>query len=272
MQSYANENGQHIAMPQLIQDTIDGYRALPLDGNNQGITQPFHSLYRIVWKLTNRLMTCDDVTDSPVLLEKSIVYMDKVANTISIATVFYPWLPTLSKIRRFYYGFRLFMMFFSIANARKKSGERKDDSMQTLLDQGDDVSKFTQYMLGVLFAAQLNSGTMSAWLVVYLAGDQELLRRAREEVLSVVRKRKSEAETSTTEDCLNVLKTLSLKDWEEEFPFLDLCVKEITRKELGGTFFRKNTSGKEIKVGNEVIPAGAFVVSFNFGSLDPKEY
>lgn len=57
------------------------------------------------------------------------------------------------------------------------------------------------------------------------------------------------------------LSYVPLEAWEAEFPILDLCLRESIRLNLPGTAFRQNVSGRDVKVGDEVIPDGHYVVS-----------
>ena len=53
---------------------------------------------------------------------------------------------------------------------------------------------------------------------------------------------------------------IPLEAWESEFLLLDHCLKDSIRLQLPGTMFRRNISAEDVKIGNEVIPSGAFVV------------
>lgn len=55
--------------------------------------------------------------------------------------------------------------------------------------------------------------------------------------------------------------SLPLEAWDNEFPALELCLRESVRLQLCGTAFRRNVGGRELQVGGgEVVPEGAFVV------------
>lgn len=60
---------------------------------------------------------------------------------------------------------------------------------------------------------------------------------------------------------LDRLLSVPIEAWETGFETVDLCMKDSIRLQLLGASFRRNTSGQEIKIGSEVIPNGAFVVS-----------
>jgi sterol 14-demethylase len=48
--------------------------------------------------------------------------------------------------------------------------------------------------------------------------------------------------------------------WENEFPIIDLCLRDSIRLQAHGCGFRRNTSSKDITIGDEVIPPGGFLV------------
>lgn len=74
----------------------------------------------------------------------------------------------------------------------------------------------------------------------------------------IARHRKTASQTIT-----EVLATLPLSSWENEFPALQLCLHETLRFTVLNPVYRKNTSGKSIPIGKsgEVIPPESYVVS-----------
>ena len=128
-----------IGLPQLIADTstrLEGIASSP-----SGVTNPFDSVYKIVFQLTMRTVGCNEIADDPTLLAKTLSYFETIEQSGTPAGVLFPWLPTPSKLKRTYAGGRLYMLFQSIVNERKKTGKRDDDSLQFMIDQGDDVTK-----------------------------------------------------------------------------------------------------------------------------------
>jgi sterol 14-demethylase len=56
------------------------------------------------------------------------------------------------------------------------------------------------------------------------------------------------------------LQQLPLEAWEQGFPLVDLCLKDSIRLQLHGTGFRKNMSGKPLRIGDQVLPDDGFLV------------
>ena len=62
---------------------------------------------------------------------------------------------------------------------------------------------------------------------------------------------------------MDIFHRLTLEQWETEFNLIDLGLRDSIRLALAGSFFRKNTSGKDIKIDSagEVIPKDHYAVS-----------
>lgn len=114
-----------------------------------------------------------------------------------------------------------------------------------------------QFVLGALFAGQLNSGINAAWILLYLAQDKKWHDRVLEEVESAADRYCFDASLPLVDRLMQV----PAEAWESEFPMIDLVLRESIRLQLPGAAFRKNISGRPIplnKEGTEVIPPDAY--------------
>lgn len=84
------------------------------------------------------------------------------------------------------------------------------------------------------------------------------MARLREEVDGVIARHR----VSGSQSRADVLGTLTIEEWEAEFPLIDLALRETIRFCLPGATFRKNMSGRDIPIGDsgEVIPDGAYAI------------
>lgn len=115
---------------------------------------------------------------------------------------------------------------------------------------------FGQFVVGALFAGQLNSGINAAYVLAWLALDSDAMVKAREELEAV-----SSRYCDQSVPLLQRLSQLPVEAWENDFKFMDLCLKDSIRLNTLGTAFRRNL-GSDIKLATgEVIPTGAFLVS-----------
>lgn len=212
-----------------------------------------------------------EIAEDRTKLSKALGLFEDIEASSTPTGIIMPWLPIPAKLRRYLSGARLAMMFSPIINERKATGRREDDALQYLIDCGDGLKNIITFVLGALFAGQLNSGINAAAMLCHVADNPELKQQLFEEVKSVA----AANCTDPKAPLLDQLKTLPLETWESGFPLVDLCLRESIRLHLSGTAFRRNISGQElaIKGSTEVVPAGAFVTyHMNDVHMNPNIY
>ncbi|KAH7039996.1 cytochrome P450 [Microdochium trichocladiopsis] len=232
-------------------------RAQPCAANPEWRTMdPFYHLYRTVYRLTMRTVGAEEIAEDPNLFEATLENFEKFESLASTTRVIFPWLPTPNHVRRMYKGARLAMVFRSIIDKRVATGKTRDDAIQYLIEQGTSFRNTIAFVIGALFAGLLNSGINAGWIPIFLAQNPEWKERVRKEVDGVVAKKRKTPDQSPAD----VLDTLTIDDWESEFPLADLCLRESIRFAMPGASFRKNTSGHDIEIGStgQVIPPNAF--------------
>ncbi|KAF2019854.1 cytochrome P450 6A1 [Aaosphaeria arxii CBS 175.79] len=249
-----------------VQEAIEAIRNEP-----SGVTNPFESLYRIVFRLTIRMVGADEIAEDPQLLESCLKYFEMIDQSATAASVMFPKFPSPALLKRTYAGAQLYRMVQGLVKKRADSGEKHDDALQYMLDQGDRMFKIIEFIVGALFAGLLNSGINAAWVMCYLATSPEWLAKTREEV----RRTAAKYATDPSAPLYVQLNDVPLEAWEAEFPLIDMCLRDSIRLNLLGTAFRKNISGKPIPTGHgdEVIPPDAFI-TYALGDIhyDPNIY
>ena len=127
----------------------------------------------------------------------------------------------------------------------------------------------TKFVIGALFAAQLNSGMNAAWILCYLSVHHEWQARALQEIKEVAAKYNSD----TSLPLIDQLSVIPVEAWELNFKVLDACLRDSIRLQLLGAALRRNVSGKDLQLGNEIVPNGAFV-TYHLGDThqDPSLY
>lgn len=235
-----------------VQEAIEAIKNDP-----SGCTNPFESIYRIVFRLTIRIVGADEIADNPEVLEEALSLFEYIEASSTATSIVFPKFPSPAVLKRTYAGARLYMMIENIVKKRATSNEKHDDALQYMLDQGDRTHKIIEFIVGALFAGLLNSGINAAWVLCYLATSPEWLAKAREEVRATAAKHARDP----TVPLRYQLDDVPLEAWEADFPIVDLCLKDSIRLNLLGTAFRKNISGRPLPTGNgmEVIPPEAIV-------------
>lgn len=112
-----------------------------LENSGSDLTDPYISIYEIVFCLTMRMVGCHEIVQDPALLKKTLHLFETVEKSSNAATIIFPWFPSLGVIRRTVAGGRLYMIFKKIIDDRAATGRREDDPLQFLLDQGDSVTE-----------------------------------------------------------------------------------------------------------------------------------
>jgi cytochrome P450 len=241
-------------LPTLISDVQEAIEAMRNDPS--GTTNPFESVYRIVFRLTIRMVGAEEIAEDPKKLEQTLKYFEMIDQSATAAAVMFPKFPSPAILKRYYAGAKLFMMMENIVKKRAASDEKHDDALQYMLDQGDRMFRIIEFIIGSLFAGLLNSGINAAWVLCYLASCPEWLARCREEIRNTAAK----YATNPNAPLYHQLGDVPLEAWEAEFPFVDMCLRDSIRLNLLGTAFRRNVSGRDVPIGNgEVIPPNAFV-------------
>ena len=131
-----------LALPKLIGDVQASMEKLKNDPS--GMTDPWESLYRVVYQLTIRIVGCDDIASDPELLEKTLQLYETIEASSTPIAVIFPKFPSLGIIKRTIAGGRLYMILKKIVDHRKATGTRGDDPLQFLIDEGDDVPRIIE--------------------------------------------------------------------------------------------------------------------------------
>ncbi|KAI1076373.1 cytochrome P450 6A1 [Whalleya microplaca] len=264
----------------LTHDTRQAFEALAAapppasrSGDAEGwkVMAPFESLYELVYQLTMRTVGANDIADDPALLRHTLDIFEGFEASGSVAKVFFPWLPTPKHVMRLYNGARLAMVFQKIIDGRKSTGKRGEDALQVLIDGGAGIKDIIGFVIGALYAGQLNSGVNAAWLHIFLVQNPDWHARVRAEVDAAIAKHRA----SPSQSAADVLGSLSIEAWEADFRLVDLCLRETIRLCLPGTSFRKNTSGRDLPIGGtgEVVPRGAYAAYLvDDVFMDPQIY
>lgn len=119
----------------------------------------------------------------------------------------------------------------------------------------------SQFVLGALFAGQLNSGINAAWFFVYLATNKEWYKRVQDEVDAALKRHRDPTKPNQTK--AEIFDSLTVDDWESEFTSIDLTLRECIRLQMVGTAFRHNVGGRDLtisKTTGEIIPRDAYAM------------
>lgn len=242
-------------LPFLISDAQEAMEELRNEPS--GLTDPFESIHRMVFRLTLRVVGAKEIADDRKMLEDLIRYYSIIDDCTTPAYVLFPNLPSPAKIKHVYTSKRLHVMLRTIIENRMASSEKHDDPLQHYIDEGDRPHKIISFLLGAFVAGTVNSGVNAAWVLCFLACSPEWVSKIYQEICDTAAKYTRNPSAPLRKQLCDI----PLEAWESEFPTVDICLRDSLRLNLAGTAFRKNTSGRDLPIpgSNEVVPANAIV-------------
>lgn len=118
----------------------------------------------------------------------------------------------------------------------------------------------------------MNTGINAGWIIIFLATNREWYRRVQAEVDASLKRHR----TSPSQTARDIFATLSLDEWESEFPSIELSLRECIRIVTVGVVFRRNVGAADLPIGKasgEVVPQGAFAIyAVDDVSMNPDVY
>ncbi|CAG8894927.1 unnamed protein product [Penicillium egyptiacum] len=234
------------------------------------ILDPCSSLHEVAFQLVMRIASFD-IADDPVLsarLKSLVDTVDSIANPYS---TWFPWLPGPALFQKFFASVQIYRIVQAAINTRKRSGIKRDDMLQQMIDDGDGTIQIFGCMLGLSLAGARATGTIVTWLIMQISSDPVWSSNVQEEIKTFISTRTSS--TSLSGDALiQAISEIPLTAWESQTPNLDLCIRETLRTSQPYTAVRKNI-GPDLTIGPYVIPSGSLVVyPFSDTALNPKYY
>lgn len=90
---------------------------------------------------------------------------DEIDEGNTPAAILLPWWPGRGIIRKLFATKRIYDIITRAIDARLKSGKPRDDTLQMLLDSGDDNMVVVGFMMGLIIAGARSTGTTGMHLV-----------------------------------------------------------------------------------------------------------
>lgn len=108
---------------------------------------------QLVFQTTIRSLTCSEIADDSGLVARLKILYDRLDTGTTPATVLVPWLPTPAMINKLWASKEIYDIVIRAIDAREKSGISRNDTLQMLLDSGDEKL----VVVGVRYADQISS-------------------------------------------------------------------------------------------------------------------
>ncbi|KXN82198.1 Lanosterol 14-alpha demethylase [Leucoagaricus sp. SymC.cos] len=175
-------------LPHLLEDS----RRVMERWGTSGKFDPFENIYELTFQTTIRALSCGEIADDHALVAHVKKLYDKLDTGTTPTTILMPWLPSWTMISKLWSTKEIYDVIVKAVKQRqelleKTSGsEKPQDTMQLLLDAGDDTMAIVGFIMGLLIAGARATGTSASWLVTFMASHPEWARKARAEVEDLV--------------------------------------------------------------------------------------
>lgn len=250
---------KHLAnyLPRLRNDMRQGMEEL-MTNNPRAVMSP-PSTWRIIFNQNNRLLVTDELVDNPAFKARVHAAGDTLLHTYSPFNVQLPWLPSPSWAKRRWARYSLERLAAEIIKNRTKPGApRREDALQSMIDNGDRRDWVIEYCTSMIFIASTNAGVVAGQMLNIMAIYPDWQEKVFEEVKATAEAHAKDKEASLVDK----LDDIPLEVWEAGFPTLYLCLKECMRMWVSFNASRLNTSTDPILIPgtDEVIPGNTFVI------------
>ncbi|KAF5010512.1 hypothetical protein FDECE_3329 [Fusarium decemcellulare] len=221
------------------------------------VVDPVDTMGCLIYQLTHRMAGTHDIANNyELVVSTREIY--KPLEESSLFDIWFPLLPTPSKLQRLFGYARLHWLMQSFVNDRRKTGRVENDAMQLMMDARLSDSTTALAIIGAILAGVFNTSISASWNLCHLAKNSVWMSKIRAEVDDAVKKHRN----TPTEDLVDIFQRFTLYDWEKSFPSLELAMHETLRFTMSGTIVRKNIGNKDVPVGDTgfFIPKNSLAV------------
>lgn len=127
-------------------------------------TSAYTSL-QLIFQLTVRALTGTEIADDPAIVVRLKHLYDEIDEGNTPAAILLPWWPGRGMIRKLLATKKIYDIITKAIDMRMKSGKPRDDTLQMLLDSGDDNMMVVGFIMGLIIAGARSTGTTGAQLV-----------------------------------------------------------------------------------------------------------
>ncbi|KAF8889672.1 cytochrome P450 [Infundibulicybe gibba] len=258
----------------LIPAILEDSRKIMESWGTSGTFDPFDRIYSLIFQTTVRSLSCAEIADDPAVVARLKTLYDTLDQGTTPATVLLPWIPTPAMIKKLWATKEIYDIVVRAIDNREKSGISRDDTLQMLIDGGDERLVMVGFIMGLLIAGARATGTTACWLMTFIGANPSWRTKAAAEIESLLAAHPfiSSGPCSDSESLAAHLSTIPLESWESSTPVLDALIRETTRVAQPHTAMRRNL-GPEIYIDGKLIPTGAYVIyPFSDVHLDPDMY
>ena len=127
--------------------------------------QSAYTFPQVIFQLTVRSLTGTEIADDPAIVARLMHLYGEIDEGNTPAAILLPWWPGRGAIRKLLATKRVYDIITRAIETRLKSGKPRDDTLQMLLDNGDDHIAVVGFTMGLIIAGSRSTGTTGEQLV-----------------------------------------------------------------------------------------------------------
>ncbi|KAG6335446.1 hypothetical protein ID866_3645 [Astraeus odoratus] len=248
------QSEEHLS--RLIEPMLKDCRRVMESWGISGTLDPFEKIYELLFQTTVRSIASSDIADDLELVSRLKKLYDDLDSGTTPATVLLPWLPGPGMVKKLWATTQVYNIVARAVDSRIQSGERRNDTLQMLVDANDERLVMIGFIMGLLVAGARATGTAASWLVTFLGNDSQWKDKA---IVEIERLLATYPPQHNTDSLSAHLACVPLEAWERETPVLDALIHETLRIAQPHTAMRRNL-GPDTVIDSKTIPSGAYVV------------
>ncbi|KAI0052139.1 cytochrome P450 [Auriscalpium vulgare] len=258
-------------LTELIPEIAADCQVMVESWGKSGSVDPFDKIYEIVFQTTVRCLTCSEIANDPEVVARLRRLYDQVDRGTTPATVLFPWFPSPAMVMKLRATKNIYDIVVTAMNVRKQSGVTHNDSLQMLLDAGEEPNMIVGFIMGLLIAGARSTGTIASWLITFLASHPHWRQEALREVQGLIASHAADT-SQAPRSASSLLSSLTLSALENHTPILDSLIRETLRVAQPHVAMRRNV-GPDMYIAGKIIPTGSFAVyPFSDVHLNPDLY
>ncbi|KAJ7664309.1 cytochrome P450 [Mycena rosella] len=215
--------------PSLLRDTT----RLMAGWGSEGTINPFDELNAIVFQLTVRMSSCQELANDQKAVARMSELIDVIEKNATPASLLLPWFPSPTRRSRQGATRELFAMMGAYVERRRAAS----------------------FSLRLINAEYINTGMNVCWNLLYLGMHPDWKDKVAAEIQMLV----SNHTNSISNELDERLASIPLNAWGTELPVTDCIIRETLRMMMGASLLRRNLD-EDVVVDDRVIPQGDFLI------------
>lgn len=225
----------------------------------EGTIDPFNKVYDLVFQMTIRLASCSELASDLPALTKFQKHYSILEKSATPTALLFPWFPGPAKRAKEASTKALFETLWYYIEARKKASVSRSDAIDLMLGEGMSNEDIVQFVLAVIFAGVVNTGTNACWILLYISMHAHWKSTIRAEIHALLTQH-----TNPSEPLHKRVSAIPISAWEDATPALELALRETIRLIVNFTALRRHHSGGnggtlKMPGGDGEVPNGGFI-------------